>query len=105
MILKFPALLWLFSYVSVQGLPMKGFLFGDDNIPWKRTPNIGHAEANVSISKQFSFCAWVYMDWIRSYGRYFFIFRSILVIKIGQRSDQLSERSRPPGRSDRSLFN
>ena len=27
-----------------------------------------------------------------------------LVIKIGQRSDRLSERSGPPGRSDRSLF-
>ena len=53
---------------DVDGAVMKGFQFGDDNIPWAITPEIGHAEVNITISKQFSFCAWVYMDWIRSYG-------------------------------------
>ena len=50
---------------------MKGVQFGDNKIFWARTPDMGHAEVNISISKQFSFCAWVYMDWIRGFGKYF----------------------------------
>ena len=70
MILKINTFYCLLLCGYVQGVPMKGFLFGDDNIPWKRTPDIGHAEVNVSISKQFSFCAWFYIDWIRSFGKF-----------------------------------
>ena len=50
---------------KVEANVLKGFKFGDNGIPWQYTPDMGHAEVNVSISKQFSFCVWFYADWVR----------------------------------------
>ena len=64
------AILLIVLAVNADGEKVKGIKFEDNKIPWLRTPDEGHAELNVSISKQFSYCAWIYMDWIRAYGKF-----------------------------------
>ena len=45
---------------------ISGIQFEDDFLPHALTEESNVAEVNISISKQFSFCAWYYLDWIRA---------------------------------------
>ena len=50
----------------VIGEVVNGIRFEDDFLPYALTEESNVAKVNISISKQFSFCAWYYLDWIRS---------------------------------------
>ena len=54
---------------GISGRMIKGVQFGENNVPWMWTPGVGHATVNVTLTKQITFCAWVYMDWIRGHSK------------------------------------
>ena len=55
-------LLFLFIPNITMSLTVKGFKFGETKTPWLPDPTTGYAEVNISISSQFSFCAWIFAN-------------------------------------------
>ena len=60
--------IFLIISTHVNGELLGGVQFGDDFVPHAVTPETGTAEVNISISKQFSYFAWYFLDWIRANG-------------------------------------
>ena len=55
-------LLLVFVPNMTISLTVRGFKFGESKTPWLQDPSTGYAEVNISISSQFSFCAWIFAN-------------------------------------------